>query len=294
MKTLAKLSSGRYSAPILNYILVNNGKARATDLDIEITCNVENLDNGLYIGKGFDQFKIKSDLPPADFPTFRDIGKELSSFSVSRETLEYIAQGMSKEQARYYLCGICVDNTGLVSINGHVLFKEDITTGIDTKKIIPDTAIKYTIAAMKEQRQEACKIAVHEYGFILTCGNYEIKSREIDGTFPTYERVIPPKQGETFQYDAKAMKPILKEAKTLAKMLRKNTCLVLENNIAYLRHEQEQKTWETGFSKPIISAFDMGYLQMLPSGEFSQEDKLSPARIDAGNRLAVIMPMRVF
>lgn len=303
MKTLSKIASERWvNAPVLNTILVREGLAHATNMDQYITYKT-NIAPGLYAGKAFDQVQVPvKDIPESYFPEcFQRIGGKLSSMVLPRDTLEYVFDGASQEETRYYLNGIFFDHSGLVATNGHILLHETVETGLSIGQgvIMPNLAISFLISIMKEEKEKACELDIHHNGFVARCGRYTLTTKCITGTFPDYRRFIPqdvPCVGLINGDIAKALKeakPIYK-AKAFhwsSKHDSKVTALVIGKGSIGIYNESYSWPCEISFSKPC--GFNPSYLEKMPEGTAYSKSNEDPMRIDSGKRLAVIMPMRV-
>ena len=109
MKTLLKLATQKTRLPILNNVLVDqDNRAIATDLDVIIQYSPTHLKDGLYTGDSIkDDMPITSDRDIADFPcVMPDRGEILGERYIKLDDLQFVAQAMSNEATRYYLCGI--------------------------------------------------------------------------------------------------------------------------------------------------------------------------------------------
>ena len=122
---------------------------------------------------------------------------------------------MSKEDTRYYLCGVCLDYVHsektlyAISTNGHTLSRltiPDINTDAteDFNIIVPKALIlklkdvkpdKYKKPDHESQKAE---ISIDENIITITYDMNSISSPLIDGTFPDYRRVIPEEKDMQF------------------------------------------------------------------------------------------------
>lgn len=119
----------------------------------------------------------------------------------------------ASKDARYYLCGICIDfDAGrIVATDGHRMFiaECDKVPGMG-RVIIPDSAVK-DACRVKLLRGQADTVAVSVSAmegkipptFELAIGSSRIAGTCIDGVFPDYQRVIPNAfNGVPAQYNA--------------------------------------------------------------------------------------------
>ena len=114
---------------------------------------------------------------------------------------------MSTEETRHYLNGVYMHQTdnGLtfVATDGHRLARMVIpgefeTTGV----IIPTKAVAEVIGALSDL-DEAITVETSETKLRVSCGDFEIVSKVVDGTYPDYTRVIPVGNDISMTVDAK-------------------------------------------------------------------------------------------
>lgn len=132
--------------------------------------------------------------------------------TINPTNLEAVSLCMSSEQTRYYMCGVCVEtyadgSIGLISTDGRRLatmnakIAEQPVSSFIMHDNDVDASIKMAKAVMKEVGRSLAdnvKICVkHEAPnvSISVMFNEEVKatrnSKEIDGNFPDWRRVIP-------------------------------------------------------------------------------------------------------
>ena len=274
MKTLIKLAkSNRHSRiPVLKTILVNGGKALASNLDMVIIEATE-MKDGLYHAEGFEH-GLKSNISPQDFPMLMDIGASVYTLPLTIDDLEYVAGAMSTEETRYYLCGVHFNGTKIEATDRHRLNQIDLSGASMPNKIIPSDAIKYAIAAAKENKVKEISISLHEKGFTIIAGATTLQGKHIDGTFPDTDRVIPKIAKHVLQFKKAEYAADMKLEKVKAKC-------------------EDRDFHAYVLKRPIRIGFNLGYLEKLMDGEMSITDASSPVKVIAGNRLSVLMPMRV-
>lgn len=117
--------------------------------------------------------------------------------------LDFVSPCVSTEETRYYLNGVCLellDGEVLgVATDGHRLATRSFKTvapleAWDRKPIIPRETISAVrkLAAKAEGRIEFFEKSPDAAAFfVLKADDWTIKSRTIDGTFPTWRRVCP-------------------------------------------------------------------------------------------------------
>lgn len=318
MKTLSKLSSKKSKLPILNTVLVQNGTAIATDMDIEIRHEIY-LNNGLYCGTSFDKVQIPFAGKEKNFPVMCDFEGLAAAVEISLESLEFVAQGTSKDENRYYLQGVCFDHDCMVTTDGNILLKSDLPErkiillsdtkdfwddntknqeqgyGLQEKIILPPNAVNYIISIMKELKAKGGILNIHRDGFIFTCGNYILKSKSIDGTFPNYPRVIPKDAPCVGHWNAAALKTIFREISLIAKTMDyKYPYVAFEGNQVKIKYDKYEKQWTIeGLNFPQKTGFNLAYAQKMPNGHAYIKSASDPMRIDCGAKQAVLMPSRL-
>jgi DNA polymerase III sliding clamp (beta) subunit (PCNA family) len=110
---------------------------------------------------------------------------------------------MSKEKARYYLCGVYFDEGKLVATDGHRLsiIKPLYFDGEIKSFILPDKTVKKIIATKPEYRGIPIHVSFDDNKNTATVFHKKDEDEievisifpyvPIDGTFPDYKRVIP-------------------------------------------------------------------------------------------------------
>lgn len=144
-------------------------------------------------------------LPREDFPTM-DAGDMKTCFSIPAETLATmiakVKTSMSTEETRYYLNGYLLhvkDNLlRAISTDGHRLtrYETDVPEGAESlSDIIVPRRTAGEIHRLLGDATGGVEFSASDTKIVLVIGNVTIKSKLVDGTYPTYERVIP--QGNT-------------------------------------------------------------------------------------------------
>jgi len=134
--------------------------------------------------------------------------------------LAAVALARSFEETRYYLNGVLFHDSVAVATDGHILTKA--TNGNDNgpgQRIMPVS--KKAITAMKNRKADH---VVFDNDTLTVFSEIEEvmhiePSKEIDGTFPDYMRVIPHDPGEvhTGAFSAIVLKTICETAAVLGK-----------------------------------------------------------------------------
>lgn len=115
------------------------------------------------------------------------------------KTLQSVAYAMSKDEARYYLCGVNLEvvngEATLTATSGHELatipLHDWYVSGEDCNIIIPSTIINKIIGLKPKEFIEISNEA-GEWAFTIDDG-IKLNFKPIDGTFPNYRRTLPQK-----------------------------------------------------------------------------------------------------
>lgn len=175
------------------------------------------------IKSGRSTFKLPV-LPAEDFP---DISRSADGnrFSIGANALQQamkrVQASVSTEETRHYLNGVCLDpiefegngQLRLVSTDGHRLTVTHIEPAncqiaSDTKIIIPRKAVR-EIIKMAGAVDADVEIEYNTHRISVKAGSTILISKLVDGTFPDYERIIPPLSDKPVVINADAFKRAL-------------------------------------------------------------------------------------
>lgn len=134
--------------------------------------------------------------------------------------LARVAAAISREETRYYLNGVMIENAGpdsgggvrLVTTDGHRLHALQLACTVegDLPQVIVPAA---TVAILRGLEGEELTLQLAPGGIVATCGAVEVLSKTIDGTFPEWQRVVPP------AVDDPAFPPVRTLAGTVKRLL---------------------------------------------------------------------------
>lgn len=320
LKTLASIAKQRQTIPVLNTILIRDGFAVSTDMDIQISAPVTGFSNAdgdedlTFHAHGFDKgIFIKSCIPSTDFPEISGIGKgKLALETViedwQMEAFRWVMLAQSREATRYYLNGVYFDSTGIiVATDGHRLhsFKHKMKTKGKKKHdgfILPRHAAKIISDLMKETKAEELSIQFFDNNiFQCKVDGVVVDGKLVDGTLQDYNRVVPttdPKNKTTLK--KMELKTIIPELDVVNKIsgIRRPAISIKEGFAFPTYDDTSQKfKWPVSVKLPFTAGFNLKYLLDIGSGEMEFIDSSSPFKITNNKggieRLAVIMPMRV-
>lgn len=298
MKALLATIENRVQIPVLHTVRALDGQLIASDMDIETRFNSDQaLENGLYNFKPLKQgIFSKSDIDPADFPEFNGFKVSIGTVKgVQLSDIEFILKAVSSEQTRYYLNGIAFDHVNMVATDGHRLHMiKGINSNLTGKPvIIPTKAIKLFIMACKESKATSFDIQFMDTKAQVKIGVYTITTRLIDGTFPDYNRVIPASHEYALPFKADSILDNYKKLMAMADG--KARRVVLSGDKVTAKGDLGTYTCESGLIMPLDHEihFNLTYLkESAMDSVMHYQDNGSPVMFTAGNRAAVLMPMR--
>lgn len=183
----------------------------------------ENAEIQLGAGKSSAQVEIKGarskfnlhTLSVSDFPS---MGAERPDFafatpaSMLTEALGKIAHAINTTmEERYYLMGVFIEalpsgKLAFVATDGLMLAAARITPNEMSSfrpPIVPTKTVK-AIRKLFGQTKAVCSVYIDERKIVLECGDLSISSKLVDGQFPDYQRIIPPRNDIFFRADKDA------------------------------------------------------------------------------------------
>lgn len=295
MKTLVKLANQRTYAPVLNTVLVKDGRAYATDMDMVISYPCDRWPgcyraDALKVGQYLDAEQTASDWPELlTMPA-----KGVRELTVWTNNLAWVSRAMSDEETRYYLRGVYFDGDTMAGCDGHRLHVAGEPVYSGSGIIVPAMAIEYALACAKEQKTDKINIILSPSRCLIQVGDYEIITKTIDGTFPDYLRVIPNHENSAPFYGIEltgACKEAIKAARAVKDKVQKVKLNGGSLSWAYddLKGQVAIQTAldiEIGLNASLLA--DIGLDGVIEYG--SNRD---PIAVRADNRLAVLMPLRL-
>ena len=200
---LEKLANGKNRLQILNYVLVKNGVASATDLETQYNINGVELPNGIYKpNKGALEITMEA---IEDFPTDWkfEVDDDTIEFAISSDVFEYYIDKMQfivgKDDLRPIMRGVCLHHTSdnqlfLAGTDAHLLLKINITEYVDMP--IYNKEIKTVIQPinlynfLNSTEHTALKIQSNKSNTVISNGDRSFYCRNLDGNYPNYDAVI--------------------------------------------------------------------------------------------------------
>ena len=121
-------------------------------------------------------------LPAGDFPPDPD-DAGFEPLDISADDILDCASFVSTEEARHYLCGVCVDGEHTVATDGHRAIA--IEGGGGARQIVPGKMLPLLA------QLDAPQLALRERAWRAAAGPITVTGQLIDGTFPDWQRVMP-------------------------------------------------------------------------------------------------------
>lgn len=221
---LQKLANGKNKLPILDYVKVKDGVARASDLDSEYYLNGVPLPDGIYKpNKGALEITMEAieDFPSQPLLVADEYSLE---FTINSDVLEYYVDKfqnvVGKDELRPVMQGICLHHTSdnklfLAGTDAHILLKVNITEYVDMPEVFKD--MKFIIQPkrlydfLNATEHNNLRVRCNLVATTIESDNWSFYARNIDGNYPNYEAVIP---NETSKLVSVGIEPIKKSFNT--------------------------------------------------------------------------------
>ena len=279
----------KQTMPILSHILLecsgNSLTLTATDLEVQLSCTIENVnvdedfvttipgrkafeiikslgeqdieiivsESSLKITSSNSSFKLKT-LSSNEFPLFDATGTD-TTFSLKQNEIKTLFNktqfAMAQQDVRFYLNGLLLElspNT-LVSVgtDGHRLAKSKVS--IERSKINESSYILPRKAVQEIQRiineQGELKIAFSDNRAVFEIGATTLVTKLIDGSFPDYTRVIPEETTINILLDVVKIKPALQRVSILANEKFKGVRVDLDDDVLNVSSENPEQEQAT-------------------------------------------------
>jgi DNA polymerase III sliding clamp (beta) subunit (PCNA family) len=201
---LQKLANGRNKLPILDYVKVEDGVARASDLDSEYYLKGVDLPNGIYkTNKGALEITMEAMDDYPRNPIFVS-DEDTLEFTINSDVFEYYVDKfqnvVGKDELRPVMQGICLHHTSdnklfLAGTDANILLKVNITEYVDMPEVFKD--MKFIIQPkrlydfLNSTEHTTLRIKCNLVATTIESDSWSFYARNIDGNFPNYEAVIP-------------------------------------------------------------------------------------------------------
>jgi DNA polymerase III sliding clamp (beta) subunit (PCNA family) len=201
---LEKLANGKNRLAILNYVLIENGIARASDLDSEYYLSGVDLPKGVYkTNKGALEITMEATEDYPRSPIFV-ADEDTLQFVISSNILEYYIDKLKyvvgQDDLRPVMQGICLHHTSdnklfLAGTDAHILLRVNITEYVDMPVYNKD--MKFIIQPkrlydfLNSTENTALTIKSNLVATSIQSDNWSFYARNIDGNYPNYDAVMP-------------------------------------------------------------------------------------------------------
>ena len=184
-------------------------------------------------------------MPPADFPIWQtdEHGEAVCEIAGAEliVALRRLAPTMSAQQLRLHICGVCLhgdEDGGAVGVatdgNRLTLHRLPLTLTPDTSIIVPRETVT-RLLPMLRGFTDTVQIGLSSRLVEFTCGPWTLRSKLIDGTFPAYARVLPPRLSDPVLVDCAALATAVKRVQLIAGDTRSSTPVKLAVADGWLR-----------------------------------------------------------
>lgn len=286
----------------------------------DVTLKESDDNRVLSVGAGRSKFNLQT-LPVEDFPEMTASGFS-HSFSIEAKSLKWLIErtqfAISTEETRYYLNGIFFhtmvegndSKLRAVATDGHRLARVEIDApegSLGMPGIIVPRKTVTELGRMLDA-QGSLTVEMSENKIRFTIGEVILTSKLIDGTFPDYQRVIPPLSNQVAIADRKGLASAADRVSIVSsdkgralKMSVDADVLKLDvnNPEAGSAHEEVDISYD---GAPLEIGFNSRYLADILSNVEDDEirvhltDPGSPTVFKSGKddgALYILMPMRV-
>jgi DNA polymerase-3 subunit beta len=182
-------------------------------------------DKRLQVKSGRSRFNLQT-LPADDFPRLSLADGTPTRFSVPQKQLKallgLVQYAMAQQDIRYYLNGLLMiieeGRLKLVATDGHRLAYAEQTagdSGLPKQEVILPRKTIIELSKLLDDSDETVAIELSPAQAKFTFGTVTLVSKLVDGKFPDYGRVIPPKQPKNLKLDRITLLQALQRAAIL-------------------------------------------------------------------------------
>lgn len=215
-------------------------------------------------------------LPASEFPNV-DVISEALSFTVAQNRLKKAINStqfaMAQQDVRYYLNGLMLELTvgrlNAVATDGHRLahceFEADIDVEEPRQIIVPRKGV-LEMARLLGDTDEHIEVQIGTNHIQFSTKELSFTSKQIDGRFPDYRRVLPKGGDKVVMADRVALRQALTRAAVLSNEKYRSIRLQLTTDTLKLyAHNAEQEEVEEELmvdytGDPLEIGFNLGYL----------------------------------
>lgn len=211
-----------------------------------------------------------------------------------RAAIEPVRHAISTEDMRYYLNGVFIDHKDkqiiVAATDGHRLATNK--TGVKTERGLeyPDNSLIVPTAALKALAKLGAwqEVVLYATAAIFRGEGWELTTKLIDGTYPTWRRIVPDKKDMRYSCEVSGYKKLLALA---AKRKGERAVRVYDGGGIAIRDDVLAET--KGDNYVVVNA---GYLLDAVNASMDtlhwQEDNRAPCLLTGEISTYVLMPMR--
>lgn len=247
-------------------------------------------------------------IDPSEFPAcFESEDWQLTAMWPAKpvkEALAYVLPAVSGDPTRQNLCSVHFAGDHVESTDGHRLHRMPLPTPLAEPLLVPALSA-VTLKRILAGAEQVILARADDF-LRLKAGIFQLDTRLLDACFPETERVVPDKgaASTTVEVETKVFSQALSRIGRLSSA--ESVRLVVNGELAISAWDAE--LGDTSTTVPTVSndhtgedlvvGFNRRYLQDAlatkdKSVELAFSDAMGPLRLDAGARLAVVMPMRM-
>ncbi len=282
-------------------------------LDFEVT------EQRAIVKSGRSRFVLLT-LPASEFPNIQ-VSQLVHQVNLPQKDLLYLINrnefAMARQDVRYYLNGMYFElhqsKLRAVATDGHRLSLTDASLNDQREDkvsmIVPAKAV-HELAKLLDSVEEPVAFIFGEQHFQVNTANTTFVSKQIEGRYPDYERVIPQAGDKLLLCDRIELRKMLSRISILANEKFQGVRLNLShNNLSVTANNPEQEQAEESMEinyqgEPLEIGFNVSYLidvldhigEEVEQVQLVLSDPASSALIQAaggGTALYVVMPMRL-
>ncbi|WP_114416787.1 DNA polymerase III subunit beta [Marinospirillum perlucidum] len=263
---------------------------------------------------------VLTTLPSSEFPGIQ-LSQVVQEVSIpQRQLLNLIHRNefaMAKQDVRYYLNGMFFElqqgRLRSVATDGHRLSLANSSVEAGSEEainmIVPAKAV-HELAKLLDNVEEPVSLIFGEQHFQVNTGHSTFVSKQIEGRYPDYERVIPRQGDKLVLADRLELRQMLSRISILANEKFQGVRVNLSSGILSVtannpEQEQAEESMEVDYQGDNLEiGFNVGYLidvmdnigEEVEQVQLSLSDPASSVLIQAaggGEALYVVMPMRL-
>ncbi len=217
--------------------------------DVELTLEFDK--DRLLIRSGRSRYSLAT-LPVDEFPTIQ-ADPSTVELVIPQADLHYLIQrthfAMAQQDVRYYLNGMLLEvkggNIRTVATDGHRLALNSVQfadSAANTQALLPYKGVHELLRLLSTCATDI-KVGVSANHMRVESANFIFTSKLIDGSFPSYDRVVPKNSDKHISMDRHNLKQTLQRASVLTNEKFRGVRFHLENDLLQIQAnnpEQEE------------------------------------------------------